>query len=388
MIVKWFLSRTVRQAVQMHHQVRRILNEQRDLLSAEAIETVSEANRQLYRLAREGGDKKAIQAQMAVIEDVAQQWLKAYPHGTIRENVKELQLAVTVILGFSTFFLQLTKIPTGSMQPTLFGVTYENLKNRPDVTIPNRLVRFANYWLRGVSLIHLVAKSEGELRQIEPPSFVFPFVKKLRLLVGNQWYTVWFPPDRFLEWAGLYRGQFFAKGEDIVKMKVVSGDHLLVDRLTYNFRRPTRGEIIVFKTKGVNDLPQDQLYIKRLVALGNETVQIGNDHHLIINGKRLDAGTPHFEFVYALGSNPKPNDYLGHVNGVVAAQLGKPSLAPLFPNETESYNVGTDQYLAMGDNTLNSYDSRSWGGLPQRNVIGKCWFVYWPITDRFGWGTR
>ncbi|MBI4324125.1 MAG: signal peptidase I [Chloroflexi bacterium] len=388
MIVKWLLSHTVRQAVQMHHQVRRIVNEQRDLLSAEAIEAVSAANRQLHDLAKSGADKKVLLAQMTVIEDVAQQWLKPYPHGTIRENVKEVQLAVTVILGLTTFFLQLTKIPTGSMQPTLFGVTYENLKNRPDFTIPNGLVKFANYWMHGVSFIHVIAKSEGELRQIEPPKFVFPFVKKQRFLVGNQWYTAWFPPDRFLEWAGLYRGQFFAKGEDIVKMKVVSGDHLLVDRLTYNFRRPKRGEIIVFKTKGVNDLPQDQLYIKRLVALGNETVQIGDDRHLIINGRRLDAATSHFEFVYAIGSNPKENDYLGHVNGVVAAQLGKPSLAPLFPNETESYTVGADQYLAMGDNTLNSYDSRSWGGLPQRNVIGKCWFVYWPITDRFGWGTR
>ncbi len=388
MIVKWLLSHTIRQAVQMHHQVRRILNEQRDLLSAEAIEAVSAANRQLHILAKSGADKKAILAQTAVIEDVAQQWLKTYPHGTIRENVKELQLAVTVILGFTAFFLQLTKIPTGSMQPTLFGITYENLKNRPDFTIPNGLVKFANYWMHGVSFFHVVAKSEGELREIEPPRFIIPFVKKQRFLVGKQWYTVWFPPERFLEWAGLYRGQRFSEGEDIVKMKVVSGDHLLVDRLTYNFRRPQRGEIIVFKTKGVNDLPQDQLYIKRLVALGNETVRVGNDRHLIINGKRLDAATPHFEFVYAFGSNPKENDYLGHVNGVVAAQLGKPALAPLFPNETEQYTVGTDQYLAMGDNTLNSYDSRSWGGLPQRNVIGKCWFVYWPITDRFGWGTR
>ncbi|MEK7685193.1 MAG: signal peptidase I [Verrucomicrobiota bacterium] len=388
MIAKWFLSRTVRQAVQMHHQVRRILDEQRDILSAEAIEAVSAANRQLHGLAKSGADKKALLAQMAVIEDVAQQWLKTYPHGTIRENVKELQLAVTVILGFTTFFLQLTKIPTGSMQPTLFGITYENLKNRPDFTIPNGLVKFANYWIHGVSYFHVIAESEGELREIEPPKFVFPFVKKQRFLVGKQWYTVWFPPDRFPEWAGLYRGQFFSNGEDIVKMKAVSGDHLLVDRLTYNFRRPNRGEIIVFKTKGVNDLPQDQLYIKRLVALGNETVQIGNDRHLIINGRRLDAATSHFEFVYAIGSNPKENGYLGHVNGVVAAQLGKPSLAPLFPNETEQYAVGSDQYLAMGDNTLNSYDSRSWGGLPQRNVVGKCWFVYWPITDRFGWGTH
>jgi signal peptidase I len=49
---------------------------------------------------------------------------------------------------------------------------------------------------------------------------------------------------------------------------------------------------------------------------------------------------------------------------------------------------GRATFFAMGDNTLNSSDSRSWGDVPRENVIGKCWFVYWPFTERFGWGTR
>jgi signal peptidase I len=44
--------------------------------------------------------------------------------------------------------------------------------------------------------------------------------------------------------------------------------------------------------------------------------------------------------------------------------------------------------MVMGDNTLNSLDSRSWGAFPARNVIGRYWFVYWPITERFGWAPR
>ena len=64
------------------------------------------------------------------------------------------------------------------------------------------------------------------------------------------------------------------------------------------------------------------------------------------------------------------------------------SLAPLFPDETVKRKLGPNEYLAMGDNTLSSLDSRDWGAVPEKNIIGKCWFVYWPFTERFGWGYR
>ena len=59
----------------------------------------------------------------------------------------------------------------------------------------------------------------------------------------------------------------YKQGEDIIKMRRESGDHLLVDRLTYNFRKPNRGEIIVFETKTIDGIDQDLFYIKRLVGL-------------------------------------------------------------------------------------------------------------------------
>src|SRR5690606_33252720 len=111
---------------------------------------------------------------------------------------------------------------------------------------------------------------------------------------------------------------------------------------------------------------------------------------LIINGTKLSASTPRFEMVYARDADPKETRYLGHINDYAVRRMGirDRSLSPLLPDETAVHKVGPNHYMAMGDNTLNSLDSRAWGDLPQKNVIGRCWFVYWPFTDRFGWGYR
>jgi signal peptidase I len=125
-------------------------------------------------------------------------------------------------------------------------------------------------------------------------------------------------------------------------------------------------------------------------------VRIGDDRHLVINGtNRLDSSTPHFELIYSGDRPPENSEYSGHVNATVARQHGfSPSLAPLFETEASEYQLKSDHYMVMGDNTVNSYDSRAWGGFPRSNVIGKSFFVYWPIgtqpgrMGRFGWGHR
>ncbi len=180
-------------------------------------------------------------------------------------------------------------------------------------------------------------------------------------------------------------------------MKTYSGDHLFVDRLTYNFRRPKRGEIIVFETTGIERMQRvnwGQFYIKRLVALSGEHVRIGDDRHLIIDGRRLDASTPHFEHVYSFDGPPRVDQYSGHLNENIAKLNGLRWLAPLFPDENQEFIVGPRHYMVMGDNTMNSSDSRTWGDFPRENVIGKSFAVYWPIgaqngrNSRFGLGSR
>jgi signal peptidase I len=120
-------------------------------------------------------------------------------------------------------------------------------------------------------------------------------------------------------------------------------------------------------------------------------VSIGDDRHLVINGQRLDASTPHFENVYGFNPSTPPHEsqYSGHVNGDVAQKYGLyPGLAPLFPDAQTVFNNDGDAYMVMGDNTCNSSDSRTWGNLPAKNVIGKSFFVYWPLTERFGCGNQ
>ena len=399
LILQWFLSGTVRQACDLRKHVLNLAAAQRDLLSAEAVSAIEAACARLRATLGARADKAAILADMTDLETVANKWLKPYPHASWRENVEVLLVAIAVAMAIRTFFLQPFKIPTGSMQPTLYGITHESFRGRDDVKFPSGVAAFVDSWFRGVSYFHVVCEEDGELRDVEAPKTVVPLlVKKQRFQVGNRVYTVWFPPDQLFggnaHRSGLYPGQTFRKGDDIIKLKVTSGDHLFVDRVSYNFRQPARGEIIVFETKGINGLPQDQFYIKRLVGLGGERIAVGDDRHLRIDGQRLDASTPRFENVYHLSGPPRDSEFSGHVNEAVANQNQKGGLAPLFPNGRTEFAIRSKHYMVMGDNTMNSLDSRAWGDFSQSSVIGKSAFVYWPFLSqgdrpgRFGWSHR
>ena len=419
MTLNWFLSRTVRHALAMAKHVQKILNHQRDILPPPAVEGVQAAIRDLKQAATSGADNETLGKHMDTLEKAASKWLKPYPNAGWRENVEVLLVALTVAMGIRTFILQPFKIPTGSMQPTLYGVTsvpdftsrwWEEVRgqsNPPPIEIPARWERIRS-WFAGTSYLHIQAKADGELENVDPTIeflgfqirqpvklLIFNIVETLR--IGGKTYWIWFPPDyggsTLALRAGLRPGTFYKKGDDVVRMKIISGDHLFVDRVSYNFRRPTRGEIIVFETRGIHGLQQDQFYIKRMVALGDENVQVGDDRHLRINGTRLDAGTPHFQNVYSFNPKdpPRESQYSGHVNDKVVRE-SYPNfpgeLAPLFPDGTSTYTVQPDHYMVMGDNTMNSLDSRTWGDFPASNVIGQSFFVYWPISDRFGWGYK
>lgn len=412
MLFRWFVSRRYRHAVEVRKHLWKIRCFQRDELSAQALNAIDAGIASFDGVLRLGPSPSQLQAGLQDLETCAQKWLRPYANASTRENVEVFLVAIGVAMAIRTFFLQPFKIPTGSMQPTLYGVHFEDLRANPGTPVPGALVQFASAIFRGEFYHEIIAEADGEVVRVEPRGAMALVSYQdvvLRYQEGGRSYEkkhrVWFSPvdghggdlrgfrggvvgwDRPDLFQPLAPGQSFKKGEPVLRLKDCAGDHLFVDRLTYNFRPPKRGEIIVFETQGIRDLPPDQFYIKRLVALGGEKVRLGDDRHLVIDGRRLDATTPHFEKVYSFKGEPAESQYSGHVNGSVARAIKRhPGLALYFPNADTEFQVGARRYMVMGDNTLNSFDSRGWGDFTQTNVVGKYCFVWWPFTGR--WGTR
>jgi signal peptidase I len=224
-------------------------------------------------------------------------------------------------------------------------------------------------------------------------------MRRQQFLLGNHRYTLWFPPPELPPIPGVPPAfllfvharvdpeRVYWSGEDVIRLLVRSGDHILVDRFTYNFRRPERGEMVVFRSSGIPEVNEAEHYLKRIVAFEGERVRIGDDRHVRINGERLDAATRGFEGVYSFSGPPRFDEYAGHVNDAVARKLRmrRGWLAPRFPSGEAELTVRPRHCFVLGDNTMGSEDSRRWGDIPEANLLGRYLLVYWPVSDRFGW---
>jgi signal peptidase I len=147
-----------------------------------------------------------------------------------------------------------------------------------------------------------------------------------------------------------------------------TGDHVIVNKFAYNFRRPSRGEVFVFTTShiagiGVPEEQGSQHYIKRLVGVPGDTLEVKGTK-LWVNGKEAD------EFG------------IQRVGGAQAPYKGYTSYGYL--DEARQFKLDPEKFWAMGDNSGNSSDSRYWGTVPQRNLVGPGLFCYWPFTSHWG----
>lgn len=387
---RWWVSRKFRIAADTRKQAWYIYHSQLDLLPPQAIEAVAQGIASFD--ARWPRLKRSAEAMAASdeLEQLAGKWLRPYPHAGTRQNIHEFLVSGVVVLTLFTFFLQPMKIPSGSAQPTLYGNVVYDLAASGG-TVPNWPRRILD-WFRGFTYYEWVANDSGEL-EVLGEQRLLGFIRRMVFRVGQDTHSVWWPPDHLLQRCGAHSGQHCQQGELVFRIKIQRGDRLFVDRFTYHWRRPKRGEIIVFSSAGIQPrlrpypgppLIANTHYIKRLVAFGGEKVQIGNDRHLIINGKRLDTSTPHFEKVFSFKGPPQDSVYSGYVNEEVGRMYGRRGLAPFFPNESAVFTVRPGHYLAFGDNTMNSFDGRAWGDFPRTFVVGRAFFTFWPFSSRFG----
>lgn len=317
---------------------------------------------------------------MKKLEQIGREWLDTFV------------VAISVAMAFRAYFYEPFNIPTGSMQPTLFGNHCEPCET-PGVMQKSPL-KWLNWLVSGRDYKEFVAPFGGsvvieERRDGRFRVFVrsqsgamsdgvsLPTDALQRLDLGpdaagktlapvpvrghGQFKEIWSvgadgSPEREIR---VRKGQRIFSGYD------VTGDFIFVNRWKWNFRRPARGDVMVFATTGIDRLMQGTHYIKRLTALPGETVQIVTPD-VYIDGKRLEEPL-------------KP----------MTGRRGEPTPAPnpgANGGMTGPATMGDGEYFACGDNSDNSFDSRYWGAVPEGNLTGTGSFVFWPIINP-RWGT-
>jgi signal peptidase I len=140
---------------------------------------------------------------------------------------------------------------------------------------------------------------------------------------------------------------FYVKGASM-EPNFLDYEYLIIDEISYRFNEPERGDIVVFK------YPQDkgQYFIKRIVGLPNETVEIKDGKVIIYNVDNSSGAVLNEDY---LDENVKT-----------------------FGDRTVA--LGPDQYYILGDNRLASFDSRSFGPIERRHIVGKAWVRGWPFN--------
>ena len=136
---RWFISKRLREAVEDRKQIIKLLAAQRDLIKSGKIDELEQALSELDEQCRGPIDKESLLDARKNALDTADRVLIPYPDAGWRDWVEMFLVVAALVLAFRTFFFQPFKIPTGSMQPTLYGITIENLMDRVSGNITARV---------------------------------------------------------------------------------------------------------------------------------------------------------------------------------------------------------------------------------------------------------
>ena len=288
----------------------------------------------------------------------------------IRNFLDVLVVACTVAGGIRALYIQPFRIPTSSMQPTLFGIHY--IDREASAPFMGRFTR----------TMMPVQASEAQVKVLGDGAISTQYRMRSKNIIstvsdfkiGENVYTV---PGDYLAQVLRYLPQpkpFYHAGETFCDGWLSTGDHVFVERFSLFFRPFKRGDVIVFNTENISSPTQPLggfYYIKRLVGLPGDTLQI-SDNILMIRPKGEKEFRPAWEFsdafkkVYSLKGG-----YQGHkADGLLS--LGGELTVP------------EGHFFALGDNTNFSLDGRNWGFIPRRNMVGLAVMIFWPVSRRWG----
>ena len=121
-------------------------------------------------------------------------------------------------------------------------------------------------------------------------------------------------------------------------------EYIIIDKISYRLRVPARGDVVVFHPP----IAPAENYIKRVIGLPGESVEIMTDSTVYINNKKLNEA-----YIIADDGGKKP----------------------------EMVTLGPDEYFLMGDNRGHSSDSRTWGPIHASKIEGRTWFVALPFQN-------
>ena len=359
-----FTPRYVKHSKLLLRHARKYLRYKDDLLSTDTREELCTGIRDL-RQALSKRDHDRIRSEAEALDAKLHQLAPINWESHWRENCEVILVAVVVAIGIRSYFLQPFKIPTGSMQPTLNGI----IGHPMTAPAPNLLRQIGEFIVLGRNYIDVVSREDDQILQIEQKKILFFFTFS-RLICQHQQFLVYAPPETLSHDFNVFIGRACRRGSVIARGAVDTGDQVFVDKISYNFVKPHRSDVFVFRTNHIFGIREDPetgapFYIKRLGGLPGDSIRIVPPF-LYLNGKKAEG----FGFKRVMDGKFSYRGYA--LGGNYLAESGRTFVVP------------EHGYFALGDNSYNSYDSRYWGAVPEENLVGRGLFVYWPFNRHWG----
>jgi len=395
------------EALHLAKGARKFVNYKRDLLKENLVAEIESRRNDLLAAVKSGDKTKAAEASKMLNAACENSLPLEKPLGWFEENVEVMFVAIVIALGLRAYYLQPFRIPTGSMQPTLNGIIGKPL---PQAEWPSLPQRWVEKILRGRSYVRVVNDQDRFLAVTPQNRVDIRDVQFRHFFSRSELHFTDSPPLRLpaptnpCTQIGLAEaiqtasrnGGLLPKGTVICEGTIDSGDLVLVDKLSYHFRKPERGEVFVFDTlgiRGIHERSGEQAagshYIKRLCGVPGDTLQIQSPNLLIDGRIAKEPGIQrviHGEGDFAINPHgyvvADSRELLGRsqtISQYLASPDDKLSLAG------NNARPGMREYAALGDNTGNSLDSRYWGPVREFNLVGPALFSLWPVTTGH-WG--